>query len=95
MDKNDIASKRQDEEDGNNVLVDALNSILNLEMEKTPDKINVKKVDYAIKLLNILQNRSDDVEEISKEEFAKRFLTECNLTFGRKKQKNRVLRCSN
>ena len=34
MDKNDIASKRQDEEDGNNVLVDALNSILNLEMEK-------------------------------------------------------------
>ena len=61
MDKNDIASKRQDEEDGNNVLVDALNSILNLEMEKTPDKINVKKVDYAIKLLNILQNRTDDV----------------------------------
>ena len=91
MDKNDIASKRQDEEDGNNVLVDALNSILNLEMEKTPDKINVKKVDYAIKLLNILQNRSDDVEEISKEEFAKRFLTECNLTFGRNGDIKRII----
>lgn len=79
MEKNDKAPKRQDKEGDNRELIDKLNIVLDIEMEKSPDEIDIKKVNSVIQLLNILENYSDDVGDISKEEFAEKFLVNYNI----------------
>lgn len=77
MEMNEKAPKRQDKEDDNRELIDKLNIVVDIEMEKPPDEIDVKKVDSVIQLLNILENQSDDIDDISKEEFAEKLVVVC------------------
>lgn len=79
MEMNEKAPKRQDKEDDNRELIDKLNIVVDIEMEKPPDEIDVKKVDSVIQLLNILENQSDDIDDISKEEFAEKLVVNYNI----------------
>ena len=51
-----------------------LNELLEKELEQSPDKIDTKKIDAVVELLNHLETDETKVQEIPKEEFADRYL---------------------
>lgn len=59
-----------------------LNYALDIEMEKSPDEIDVKKVDAIVGLLNQLDNQeTNDIKEISKEQFAKKYFIDRGIPY--------------
>lgn len=62
-----------------NKLKTELEISLDREIDKSPDDIDVQKVDTIINLLNQIDGISEERDEISKSKFAKIYLSECNL----------------
>lgn len=62
-------------------LVQELNAVLDKEMDKSPDLIDVEKVDSIIQLLDRLDTKTDKDAGLSKELFAQKYLKNCGNIF--------------
>lgn len=65
-------------------LITELNHALDREIEKSPDQIDVEKIDSIVGLLNQVDDIQNVVQEISKEQFIKRYLSESNIKISNK-----------
>lgn len=90
MELNKQAPKFTNKEGEDEKLSEELKHALNRELEKSPDEIDTQKIDSIIMLLNQLEPSSEKRTDISKEEFAQKYLSECKVGPLKKGTDNRV-----
>ena len=71
--KNITPNYNEKEENNNGNLREELENLLEIELEKSPDDINTKKISSIIQLLDEMDGRRND-DSIDKDEFAKKYL---------------------
>lgn len=90
MELNKQAPKFINKEGEDEKLSEELKYALNRELEKSPDEIDTQKIDSIIMLLNQLEPSSEKRTDMSKEEFAQKYLSECKVGPLEKGTDNRV-----
>ncbi|TCL55226.1 uncharacterized protein DUF4367 [Kineothrix alysoides] len=80
MEEKNITPNYQNKAGGDDKLKAELEKALDREMDKSPDDIDVQKIDSIIDLLNQIDGVPDNSDHISKNEFAEKYLPECNIS---------------